>query len=355
MYIMGIIRRSYSTDFYDWPISKERKHVSALKWESEKGQPIVVYHPFLTFDPISKFENQRDMLDRDLSIFDWQETEYHQLRREYMPHEQNITPIVHEKIMANYNFFDCLELLLTAIEKNFKVPDDTWLWYDTGYWTAWDAKYSYIGLSEKSALDLWTKTVNLTLCYVVSSPSMLLEFKLNKSEENSFYLNIYYTNKFIVFPDLIDAVHKSLEGIGKWKLLKTEKVDHDTIFEVQNSHQRLINELPNKIFPIMPARVIPLFEHPQPGTDFLFAVAVENTFFKIENKMKEPEGFAIMTRSGGWLREDFQFEKSYQVIFDEVIKLENCYVVWLAVDELKEDNSNYKYLLENFLNKPDPY
>lgn len=105
----------------------------------------------------------------------------------------------------------------------------------------------------------------------------------------------------------------------------------------------------------MPARVIPLFEHPQPGTDFLFAVAVENTFFKIENKMKEPEGFAIMTRSGGWLREDFQFEKSYQVIFDEVIKLENCYVVWLAVDELKEDNSNYKYLLENFLNKPDPY
>ena len=154
---------------------------------------------------------------------------------------------------------------------------------------------------------------------------------------------------------LVDAVHKSLEGIGKWKLLKTEKVDHDTIFEVQNSHQRLINELPNKIFPIMPARVIPLFEHPQPGTDFLFAVAVENTFFKIENKMKEPEGFAIMTRSGGWLREDFQFEKSYQVIFDEVIKLENCYVVWLAVDELKEDNSNYKYLLENFLNKPDPY
>ena len=340
MPLMGIIKRSYSTNFYDWPIGKERKHISILKWESVSGQPIVVYHPLLPFDPISIYDHQRDMLDRGDFLDNWQGIDHEQLDERYIPVRQNLTPIVHEKIKANFNFFDNLELLLKTIEQNFKVPDDHWLWDDTGFWTARDTKYSYMGLSEESAFDLWTKSSNLILCYVTSNPSTLLEFKLDKREENIFYLNIYYTNRFVVFPDLIDAVHKSLDCAGNWELLKSEKGNHDTIFESLHRRRGQISEMPDTTFSIIPAMVIPLYEPPRPGTDFLFAVALENTFFKIENTMNEREGLAIVTKRRSLMRDDFQSEKRYQVIISEVKKLENCYVVYLIIDELKQDDAD---------------
>lgn len=353
MILMGIIKRSYSTNFYEWPIGKERKHTSILKWKSVMGQPIIVYYPLLTFDPISNYDNQKEMLDRGDSLEVWQGMEYEQLERRYIPIRRNHIPVVHEKIKANFNFFDNLELLLKVIEQNFKVPNEEWLWDDTGYWTAKDSKYSYMGLSEESAFDLWSNSSNLTLCYVASNPSMLLEFKLDKTEGDSFYLNIYYGNRFVVFPDLIDAVHKSLDGVGNWELLNSQKGNDSTIIEGQYRHRELIYELPDTTFSIIPARVIPLYEPPTPGTDFLFAVALKNTFFKIEDTINEPEGFAIVIRGGGWLREDFQRGKKYHVVSSEVRKLENCYVASLVVDEIKEKDSGNEILVKNFLNDPD--
>lgn len=351
---MGIIKRNHSTNFYEWPIGEERKHDSLLKWETTKGQPMVVYHPSLNFDPISNLMRQIKMLGRDDSIYNWEKLEIqNRLERRYIPGEQNTTPILHEEIKANFNFFDYLEPLLTAVERNFKITVDELLWYNTGYWAARDAKYSYIGLSEKSAFDLWTKSSNLILFYVASNPSTLLEFKLDKREENIFYLNIYYANRFVVFPDLIDGMHKSLEETGKWKVLRTEKGDHSTIFESKYNNGHRKNNISENIFQITLPRVIPLNEPPRSETDWLYAVAMNNTFFKIGNNMKKSEGFAIVTRNGGWLREDFHNEKRYHVIYSEVRKLENCYVASLVVDEIKEKDSDNEILLKNFLNDPD--
>ena len=336
MQIMGIIKRSHSTNFYDWPIGKERKHTAVLKWTSISEQPIVVYHPLLPFDPISIYGNQSDMFDRDNFLSSWEEIDRAQLEERYIPIKRNLTPIVHEKIKANFNFFDNLELLLKTIEKNFKVPEDEMLWYDTGYWTGRNAKYTYMGLSEESAFDIWTKSSDLSLCYVASNSSTLLEFKLDKREENIFYLNIYYTNRFVVFPDLIDAVHKSLDFAGNWELLNSEKGNHDTIFESLYKRRGQIFDMPDTTFSIIPAMVIPFSEPPIPGTDFLFAVALENNFYKIETTMNEPEGFAIVDKPGGWMRDDFQSEKRYHLIFSKYRKLENCYVAYLIINKMKQ-------------------
>ena len=339
---MGIIRRGYSKNFYHWPIEEEKKYDSMLKWESVKDQPILVFHPFLSFDPISNFDRQRSMLARDHSNIGWEMSKtYDLLESIFVPEDDKLTPIIHEKIKADFNFFDSSESLLAKIEYNFKVPEDEWLWNDTGYWSAIDSKYGYMGISEDSAFDLWNQSKDLILCYIASNPCTLLEFKLDKREENSFSLNIYYANKFVAFPDLIDAIHRALDEVGCWKTIKIEKKDHDIIFDSKyNNHQLTKKENPTT-FSITPTLVMPLGDDPHVGTDLLYAVIVENTFFKIENMMKKPEGYAIVIRGGGWLREDFQAEKKYNVSFTRVRRLENCFLVRLVVNELKEDVSNY--------------
>ncbi|MEM0134047.1 MAG: hypothetical protein QXU18_02300 [Thermoplasmatales archaeon] len=344
---MGVIKRSYSENFYFWPIEKEKRNDSILKWESGKKAPIVVYHPFLRFDPISNFDRQIGMLARDHSDLNWGISEINSfLESKYIPAEDKLTPIVHEKIKAKFDFFGSLNLLLTRIEYYYKIPENNWLWDNTGYWSAKGSRFGYMGISEKSALDLWNQSDELTLCYIASNASSLLEFILDKREENSFFLNIYYSNEFSAFPDLIDAVHKALDEIGQWEALKIEKNDHEIIFNYKPNISELTNDEKFASFPIIPYRVMPFGEDPPVGTDFLYAVIVENTFFKIHNWMKIPEGYAIVTRSGGWLKDDFQAKKRYQTFFRRVRKLENCFLVSISVREVKEMNSLSDFILK---------
>ena len=342
---MGIIRRSYSTEFYFWPIDKEKRHDSILKWEVVRGEPVVVFHPFLSFDPLTNLERQTGMLARDGYILDWQINGlYDNLKGIYDPGEDRVTPIVHEEIKADFNFFQGLDSFLGKIERNFKLKADQWLWNDTGYWTAMDSKYGYMGLSEESAIRIWNNNKDIRLCYIVSNPSTILEFYLDKREENIFSLNVYYTNTFVVFPDLIEAVHRALDEVGNWKTIKIENKDHDVILASDYKNKRSMKREDIITFSISPKRVMPIGNDPNPGTDFLYAVIVENTFFNIEERVKKPDGYAILIRGGGWLREDFQEEKKYQISFSEVRKLENCYLVQLAVKEIAQDDDNLGFL-----------
>ena len=338
---MKVIIRSYSENFYFWPIDEEKKHDSIMKWEYNSGQPIVVFHPLLSFDPISTLERQRQILarERDEGLFDWQtEKKYDKFKRMYDPKEDITKPIVHEEINVNCNFFKILELFLGNIERNFNFNEGDGFWKDTGYWTAKDKKYAYMGISEESALRVWDKSSDVKLCYIASSDFTLLEFYLDKLEENSFSLNIYYANKYNVFPDSIDAVHRALDKIGEWRTIKIETKDHEDIFAINYKNRSLIEKDDVKSFTIKPQRVIPLGSNPSPGTDWLFAVVVENTFFTINDQIKKPEGYVILERKGGWSGEDLNEDKEYIIFYSMVRKLEHCYLVELLVDEIKDDD-----------------
>lgn len=337
---MNIIERDYSKDFYFWPIDKERRHVSVLKWESADDQPIVVFHPFLHFDPLSNLDRQKDMMARDGDICTWEfDGIYKNLEGIYDPIEDRLTPIVHEEIRANINFFQSLDSFLRKIEHHFKLKAGQQMWIDTGYWAARDSKYGYMGISEENAMRLWNQSKELRMCYIASIESLLLEFYLDKGEANSFSLSVYYTNKYLVFPDMIDAVHKALDDVGDWKTIKIENKDHDDIFAINYKNKRSMEKQYVLPFSIKPKWVMPLGNNPRPGTDLLYAVVAENTFFKIENRMKKPEGYAILTRHGGWISEDFQEDKKYQT-YSNIRKLEHCYLVNLVVQGIVQDYDN---------------
>lgn len=328
---MKIIKRSYPAKLYRWPIGEDKESDIILKWKSNLNQSLIVFHPFLAFDPISTYSRQKGILARGHSSIEI-------LKRKYIT-ELEYTPIVHEEIRADFNFFSNLESLLAIIEHNFKIPKDAWLWYDTGYWTAKSRKFSYMGISEDSALQVWSRNNEITLSYVASSTSVLLEFRLDKHEENAFVLNVYYTNRFVVFPDLIDTVHRALNCLGPWEIKKTETTEHDKIFDI-GYHQGYSNEMVTTLtFPIIPIRVIALSNNPAPGSDFLYAVLVKNTFFKIPGCVTKPEGYAILTYSGGWLKQDFDRGKLFEVGYARIMKLGFCCLVSLSVKEhYKDDN-----------------
>lgn len=331
---VGIIKRSYPAKLYRWPIGEDKKSDIILKWESNLNQSLIVFHPCLAFDPISTYNRQEDMLARDSSSIGIMEEHRHlEVERKYILKSEHITPIVHEEIIADFNFFSSLERLLARIECNFNLSKDRWLWDDTGYWTAKSGKFRYMGISEDSAFQVWNKSNEMALYYVASSTSILLEFIMDKHEENSFVLNIYYTNRIVVFPDLIDAVHRALDDLGPWEIKNTETKDHDEIFAIEQKKDHPYERGAPLTFPIIPVRVISLFENPFPGSDFLYAVLVKNTFFKIEGQMTKPEGYAILTHSGGWLRKDFEIGKLFQARYVRVMKLGFCYLVSISVEE----------------------
>ncbi len=346
-YTMGAIKRQYPTKFYHWPIEKEKKQESMMKWKSDAKQPFILFHPYLNFDPIKNFDRQISMMDRDHTKLEWEMKElYDFLEKIYVSSEDRLMPIVHETIRTDFGFFDNLESLLTKIEFNFKLFEGEWLWGDTGYWIAKDKKFRYLGLSEASALNLWRDSEDLILCYVASNPSTLLEFTLDKRAEDSFSLNIYYANRYVVFPDLIDAIHKALNALGSWKTIRVERGDHDDIFGKNHSEYSMAGSGTPATFNVNPKRVIPLSEDPPVGTDWLYAVVVENTFFSIDGAMDVPEGFAILIRSGGFLRDDFQAKKKHYLSFSKVRRLENCFLVELVANGFKEEDSILDTLLK---------
>lgn len=331
---MGIIKRMYSPDFYTWPIDKEKKHASILRWDSIQGQPIVVFHPHLSFDPLNNLRRHEGILARDGDVFDWQNDNlYNDLNGIYDHREDNLVPIVHEEIEVDVSVFNNLDSFLSKIADYFKLESDQWLWYDTGFWAAKGHKYGYIGISEESAIRLWNENQKINLCYIASNTSMLLEFYLDKRVKSCFSLNVYYTNRSIVFPDLIDCVHRALDNIGYWKTINIENKDHDVIFSIDNKDKQSIGNNDERYLYIKPKMVMPFGDDPYPGTDFLYAVVVENTFFNVENVKGKPEGYAILTRPGGWLKEDFQGEKKYMEYF-YIRKLAHCYLVNMAVEEI---------------------
>jgi hypothetical protein len=335
VHAMGIIKRHYPIKLYHWPIGKTKESDMMLKWESGLNQPLVVFHPFLSFDPISTHDRQERMLIRDESEIEWNSRWLHQMIESvYIPNSEYVIPIVHEEIKAAFNFFSGLDRLLAGIERNCKTPKDERLWEDTGYWTARSGRFGYMGISEDGAKQIWEKSNELTMSYIASSSSILIEFRLDKNEKDTCILNVYYSNRSIVFPDLIDGLHRALDDLAPWKVVKKEMKEHDEIFNIENKEMGTMQLEKISVFPIHPVRVISSVEDPAPASDWLYAVLVKNTFFKIAKQIK-PEGYAIVTRGVEWLRGDFSPGKLYGIRFSQVMKLGFCYLANVSIYEEK--------------------
>lgn len=291
---MEPIKRGYSTSFFRWPIEKGKEKKAILEWKSDSNLPIIIYHPHLNFDPISNFSRRINMIDRERSSLMLEMEGFHGSLNDYfVPKEDKFIPIIHESIKVYSNFFENIKLLLSSIEFNSRVPKDNWLWDDTGFWSAKSDKNRYMGLSEESAFNLWDDSKDLLMSLIISSPSTLLEITLDKLQESSFDLDIYYSNRFVAFPDRIRAVHESLNNIGKWKSIKIEKDNYDIIFGTISHQKSMLQKEKKPIFYVKPEWVIPLNENPEVGTDWLYAVIVKNTFFSLNKGMNKPEGYAF--------------------------------------------------------------
>ena len=351
---MTIIRRNYSTNFYRWPITEEKEHTSILKWEIEENDPLVVFHPFLSFDPINNLYRQISMLD-DKDYFAMNEEDEissNFWKKTYAYSEDLITPIVHETIRTNFNFFENLESLLTRIELDFKIQKGNWLWDDTGFWSAKDNKYGYIGLSEDSAKQLWKSCKELILCFVVSNPSMLIEFTADKKTDDGFYTNVYYANKFLPFPELIDVIHRTLDELGSWTTLKLEKQDEKDIFDKYPERNSVFMTPESSAFSVFPEWAIPNHDDPPPGSEWLYAVVVKNKFFSIGRTMPTPMGYVILIMSGGWLNSDFNDDKKHFQFIKRIRKLENCYLVNLTATGYETQESEISHILKRLLLSP---
>ncbi len=147
----------------------------------------------------------------------------------------------------------------------------------------------------------------------------------------------------MVFPDLIDAIHRAVNKLGNWITLKIEQEDHNTIFDIRAGNTKIRMDECGP-FTLQPKRVIPLWDDPYPGSDWLNAVVVENNFFTNEDAMKKLTGYAILIRGGGWMRTDFQENKKHVVSFSQVRKLENCFILSMVVNGYKEEDSDLECL-----------
>ena len=79
-------------------------------------------------------------------------------------------------------------------------------------------------------------------------------------------------------------------------------------------------------------------QNPEVGTDWLYAVIVKNTFFSLNKGMNKPEGYAVITRGGGFLNNDFLPNRKHYLSFSTQKKLQNCYLVELGVNGYKEED-----------------
>lgn len=341
---MPAIERSYPSKFYNWPIQGDKRNQDIIEWKSSETGPMLLYHLYLRFDPLENADRQNSMIDRGFNHMAWENEELYELTEKiYVPEGDKYSPIVHETIEGGFDLFEKLDSLLERIEFYFRVPEEAWLWYDTGHWAANDKEHRYIGMSEESARILWNSKKDLTLCYVVSSGSTILEFNLDKKQQNRFLLDVYHTNRFLTFPDLIEVIHRAVDEFGEWKTTNIEKIDENIIFgENLNFISDPDGEKP-LTFKVIPKWVRPTGDNLRVGGNLYDAVVIENTFFSTQRSSSYPSGYALIKyRQGYWDDKDFDDRKEYFLSFSHARKLRNCILVDMYVDRYFEEDWNDK-------------
>lgn len=337
---MSAIKRSYPTKFYYWPILEAKKTQDIIKWASSETGPMLLFHPYLRFETLENSDRQDSMIDRGFNHMAWEDKELYELTEKmYVPEGDSFSPVVHETIVGKFDLFDKLNSLLEKIEFYFRVPEKAWLWDETGHWVAKDKDHRYIGMSEESAESLWKSKRDLTLCYVASNSSTILEFNLDKKHDDIFLLDIYHSNRFVAFPDLIEVIHKTLDEFGEWRTKNIEKNDESIIF---GDNLNFISDLEGKTpltFKVIPKWVRPIGDNPRVGGNFYDAVVIENTFFSAQKSSSSPTGYALVKyRQGYWVDKDFDEGKEYYLSFSHARKLRNCILVNMYVDIYLEED-----------------
>ncbi len=335
---MGIIKRSYSTRVFSWPIEKDRKFYPYVSWSSQASDPLVVYHPYLLFDPISKGSRMESVVDRRRRIFLHPLMDY--TAEKYIPRSIGEIPIKHcvYKVKVKANPLGVLETFLSMIEQSYRLTDDSWLWNDTGYWSGFSDNKGFIGLGEKSAAQLYKSGKEIKLCYVVSCPSTILVFTLASGIRNEFELDAYHSNKFIPFPELVSSIESSLSRIGKWDSILAENHTDDVVFHHKKAQRDHHRDCPFKVSSVKPEFVVPTINNPRIGENDYYAIVLKNKIFFGKECSLPQNGYFIASRGDYWMESlgDFSQEKRYSAGVLEMRKLRTCSLVSIHL-ELQRD------------------
>lgn len=226
--------------------SKQEKHdfVKTRFW----GRDNVIQHPNFSFDPRTGagYAQSIEM-----------EIEYEEPTKLQRPVWGNNVPIMpnelyHQKLRTrravDIAFLrDFIEGCIDFFALN-AFPDET-LWYATGYWSIKGRRNQFMGIGIKT-LERCNQAIDgdkIAFCLANRDSIVVIHGNLRKPKAFNSYIDIYATNAFLPFTEIVDIYRSGTRRLHDVESLKTEFVPESALHS---------NYSPKCLFPLHPSAFV---------------------------------------------------------------------------------------------------
>ncbi len=228
------------------------------------------------------------------------------IQHPYLGFDPQNYKIYREKYSIDFSIKNLFKKFINLFEKNAKIHEDEIHFYDTGYWSILDKDYLYIGSGEKELTESIKKISSGKFAFCLSNRDLILFFKGsidNNRIKNSIGCDIYCTNYFLPYVEILTPVRKTLNDLGETNIQIKEHMDFSQIYVNSKRGEKLdinyvSNYLKNKKNIMIPYAVIPIGRWVGP-------VVVPNDFKPFPIKSLDSIEYIIGQFPGGCLKHDF--------------------------------------------------
>lgn len=229
------------------------------------------------------------------------------IQHPYLLFDPQNNQIYREEYKLKYQNNDLIINFITLSESNAELREDEYLWYHTGYWSILDKRYLYIGSGEYGILDTIKYVQKGKLAFCLSFRDFIIFIKSTFSQgqiKNESIIDIYCTNSYLPFVEVLNPFRKSLKMMGKFYLNKTEKLDYSSI-KVDSQYKSLLSfvdysfSLKNRKNIMIPYAIVPV------GERGIGPVVVLNDFGPFPIDSINSLGYIFTQMIGGCLKSDF--------------------------------------------------
>ncbi len=324
----GPVKRVYESGFFER--SGTGNLVPFLTWPSP-GEPLVVSHPRLAFDPGAPDLRQSDFLSRSSRFSDSivGDNSVRRVSQQFIPREGSRVSVFHEGFRVSADISAGLPAFLHDSIAAARLRADELGWCDTGFWAAESPTEHSIGIAERGAIEWLRSRKKGLLCYVLANAGELIVITCSaESATENFEVDLYANNLFQPFGESRRIVHRGLAGVGRVEHL----VDRVIALEClePTAHGRL---RPGPDFGLNPTAVVRV----KPSTihrkeTFYYCVVIEHRFASIPwRQLSGASHFLATLNEGYWVDRDFTPGTAFTLWGFSPLVLRTCVVLDLTL------------------------
>lgn len=220
----------------------------------------------------------------------------------------------------NHDFSICN--FMANVESNYHLNSDSVLWYETGFWTIVRDSTCFMGMGISKFEDvLKKKAEKFSLCLSNNVSTMILTSE--KNDQSKLLLNIFVSNEFIPFVEVIDPFKKEISSYKNSVRVSSRVILEEDLRRFWIGNRSII------VNPVAAAM------HSE-QRDLKTLPVIKNPFTRVKDPVISNLSQIVGVTGGGFIEEDFGKRKF--MLGATIWELSNTSVIEFVFDRTELDD-----------------